>query len=46
MLESLYEELIALCEIRGQLDEKMNVLIEKKIASIQTEIKELEKETA
>lgn len=43
MLESLYEELIMLCEIRGELDDESNKRTEVKIAEIQKQIKSLEK---
>lgn len=43
MLEALYEDLIALCEIRGELDEESNEQIEVKISDIQKQIQSLEK---
>ena len=45
MIDSLYEELIALCEVRGEFDSEINLVIEKRIANIQAQINELEKET-
>lgn len=43
MLESLYEELIMLCEVRSELDDESNKRTEVKIAEIQKQIKLLEK---
>ena len=42
MIESLYEELIMLCEVRGELDSESNDAIESKIAVLQRQILELE----
>ena len=42
MIDALYEEMIMLCEIRGQLDPKSNDVVESKIASLQKQISELE----
>lgn len=39
---ALYEEVIMLCEIRGELDEETNARTEAKIAAIMKRIKELE----
>ena len=42
MIDSLYEQLIMLCEVRGELDPESNEAIESKIASLQKQINELE----
>jgi hypothetical protein len=42
VIEGLYNELIHLCEVRGELDDASNAKIEKKIAEIQKQINELE----
>ncbi len=41
-LDSLYEELVYLSEVHGELSEEDNALTEKRIAEIQKEIRELE----
>jgi hypothetical protein len=45
MIESLYEELIMLCEIRGELDENSNQRTESRIREISFEIKQMEAES-
>jgi len=42
MIDSLYEELITLCEVRGELGPESNAVVESKIASLQKQINELE----
>ena len=42
MLDGLYNELVCLCEVRGELDDEGNAYVEAKIAEIQKQIKELE----
>jgi hypothetical protein len=42
MIDALYEEMIMLCEIRGELDPESNAVVERKIASLQKQINELE----
>jgi len=42
MIDALYEEMIMLCEIRGELDPESNAVVESKIASLQKQISELE----
>ena len=42
MIDALYEEMIMLCEIRGELDSESNAVVERKIASLQKQINELE----
>lgn len=42
MIDALYEEMIMLCEIRGELDPESNAVVESKIASLQKQINELE----
>jgi hypothetical protein len=42
MIDSLYEQLITLCEVRGELDPESNEAIETKIAVLQRQILELE----
>jgi ABC-type phosphate transport system ATPase subunit len=42
MIEGLMNELICLCEIRGELDPESNAKIETKIAELNKQIKELE----
>jgi len=42
MIDALYEEMIMLCEIRGELDPESNDVVESKIASLQKQINELE----
>lgn len=42
MIDALYEEMIMLCEIRGELDLESNAVVESKIASLQKQISELE----
>ena len=41
-INNLYEEMIYLCEVRGELDPESNAKIEARIAAINAEIKELE----
>ena len=41
-LNELYEELIYLCEVRGELDPDTNVMTEARIAELNTEIKAIE----
>ena len=40
-IDNLYEELVYLCEVRGELDPESNAKIEARIAAINAEIKEL-----
>jgi len=40
-IDNLYEELVYLCEVRGELDPESNAQIEARIAAINAEIKEL-----
>ena len=42
MLNELYEELIYLCEVRGELDADSNAKTEARIQELNKEIKELE----
>ena len=42
MIESLYEDMIMLCEIRGELDPESNAQVEVRIAALQKQIDELE----
>ena len=42
MLDELYEELIYLCEVRGELDSDSNAKTEARIKEINFEIKQLE----
>ncbi len=41
MIESLYEDMIMLCEIRGELDPESNTQVEVRIAALQKQIDEL-----
>lgn len=41
-IDNLYEEMIYLCEVRGELDPESNAKIEARIQAINAEIKELE----
>ena len=41
-INNLYEEMIYLCEVRGELDPESNAKIEARIRAINAEIKELE----
>lgn len=41
-LDSLYEELIYLCEVAGQLDDESNARTDERRKEIKKEIKELE----
>jgi hypothetical protein len=41
-LDALYEELVYLCEVRGELDDESNARTEARIAAIEKEIKEVE----
>lgn len=43
-IAGLMEDLIMLCEIRGELDDESNAKTEKRIAQIQKQIETLEKE--
>lgn len=45
-LNSLYEDLICLCEVRGELDAESNAKIELQIKQIETQIKLLEEALA
>ena len=40
-INNLYEEMIYLCEVRGELDPESNAKIEARISAINAEIKEL-----
>ena len=40
-IDNLYEELVYLCEVRGELDPESNAQIEARITAINAEIKEL-----
>ena len=40
-IDNLYEELVYLCEVRGELDPESNAKIEERIRAINAEIKEL-----
>jgi len=42
-IDNLYEELVYLCEVRGELDPESNAKIETRIAEINSELKELKK---
>ena len=42
MIDALYEEVIALCEIRGELDGVANAKIERRIEELMARIKDLE----
>jgi hypothetical protein len=42
-LEGLYNELICLCEVRGELSEDGNAQLESRIAEIRRKIQKLEK---
>lgn len=42
-LEGLYNELICLCEVRGELSEDGNTQLESRIAEIRRKIQKLEK---
>jgi len=41
-LDDLYNELVCLCEVRGELSTEDNAALEKRIAEIQKQINELE----
>jgi len=41
-LDDLYNELVCLCEVRGELSPEDNARIEERIAEIQKQINELE----
>ena len=41
MIESLYEDMIMLCEIRGELDSESNAQVEVRITALQKQIDEL-----
>lgn len=41
-IDSLYEELGYLCEVRGELDSTSNAATEARIAEVEKEIRELE----
>jgi len=41
MIESLYEDMIMLCEIRGELDPESNAQVEVRITALQKQIDEL-----
>ncbi len=43
-INSLYEEVIQLCEIRGEMDAEWNEIIEKKIAEFTKMIKDAEQQ--
>ena len=45
-LNDLYEDLICLCEVRGELDPESNAKIELQIKQIETQIKLLEEAVA
>ena len=40
-IDNLYEELVYLCEVRGELDPDSNQKIEERITAINAEIREL-----
>ena len=42
MIDALYEEMIMLCEIRGELDSESNDETERRIVVLQRQILELE----
>jgi len=44
IIHGLMEDLIMLCEIRGELDDESNAKTENRIAQIQKQIETLEKE--
>jgi hypothetical protein len=41
IIESLYEDLICLCEIRGELDPGTNAATERRIKEIESQLKDL-----
>lgn len=41
-INSLYEEMILLCEIRGELDDEANARTEKRLAEIKIELRKFE----
>lgn len=45
-IDNLYEEMIYLCEVRGELDPESNAKIETRIRAINAEIKELENKSS
>lgn len=46
MYNELIEELILLCEVRGELDDESNARTERKIAELEKQIRELENDYA
>ena len=46
MLEDLYNVIINLCEVRGELDDETNAKIEEQIAIVQKQIDKLESSEA
>lgn len=46
MYNELIEELILLCEVRGELDDEANARTERKIAELEKQIRELENDYA
>jgi len=44
IIHGLMEDLIMLCEIRGELDPESNAMTEKRISALQQQIETLEKE--
>jgi hypothetical protein len=45
-VDGLYNELVCLCEVRGELSPEDNARIEERIAEIQKQINELENSNA
>jgi len=45
-VDGLYNELVCLCEVRGELSPEDNAAIEQRIAEIQKQINELENSNA
>lgn len=43
VLGNLYNELMCLCEVRGELSPEDNARVEARIAALQTQIEKLEK---
>lgn len=46
LLDGLYNDLICLCEIRGELSPEDNARVEERIREIQSQINEIEKDAA
>lgn len=41
-IDNIYEEMVYLCEVRGELDPESNAKIEKRIAELQANLRSLE----